>query len=90
MMVVNETLIEIGAADKPTIVVFNKIDLYDPRPTDEDIFEDETIYDLDVLKQSWMAKMDQDVVFISAVNKTNLDELRALMVRSLEKLPQLY
>lgn len=65
MDVVNKTLFEIGAAQKPVIIVFNKIDKYNPLPSNEDIFEDETIYDLNLLKKSWMAKENNPVVFIS-------------------------
>lgn len=83
MQTVQETLLEIGASDKPSITVFNKIDQYDPDPSHEDIFEDETIYDLEELKRSWMAKSEEDVVFISAVNKTNLEELRSLLIEKL-------
>lgn len=74
--VVNKTLFEINAAQKPVIIVFNKIDKYNPQPSNEDIFEDETIYDINLLKKSWMAKENNPVVFISASNKTNIDELK--------------
>ncbi len=83
MDVVKNTLDEIGAAQKPTIIVFNKIDNYNPNPTAEDIFEDTTIYDLDLLKQSWMAKENSPVVFISALNKTNMDELKEKIIEGL-------
>ncbi len=83
MQTVQETLLEIGAADKPTITVFNKIDQYHPDPTHDDIFEDQTIYDLEELKKSWMAKSKEQVVFVSAVQKTNLEELRQLLINHL-------
>lgn len=83
MQTVNETLAEIGAGDKPVITVFNKIDLYKPSPTDEDIFEDKAIYDIPSLKKTWMAKLNEDVVFISAVNNTNIDELRDKIIEKL-------
>lgn len=83
MQTVNETLQEIGAADKPVITVFNKIDLYKPEPTDDDIFEDETIYDIPTLKKTWMAKLNEDVVFLSATENTNVDELRAKLIEKL-------
>lgn len=76
MNVVNETLVEIGAGDKPTLLVFNKIDQYNPSPTSDDIFEDQTIYDIPTLKKSWMAKSSEHVVFISAKEQTNIDELK--------------
>lgn len=75
MNVVKETLTEIGAGDKPILTVFNKIDQYDPEPSSEDIFEDTTIYDIPTLKETWMARESGEVVFISATEKTNIDEL---------------
>lgn len=83
MEVVNKTLFEIGAAQKPVIIVFNKIDNYNPPPTNEDIFEDNTIYDLDLLKKSWMAKENNPVVFVSSLNKTNIDELKEKITQQL-------
>lgn len=83
MQTVNETLDEIGAADKPTIVVFNKIDQYDPDPTADDIFEDETIYDIPTLKKTWMNKLSDEVVFISAFENINTDELREKLISHL-------
>jgi GTP-binding protein HflX len=84
MEVVKSTLAEIGAAEKLSIIVFNKIDQYDPNPTHEDIFEDKTIYDLELLKKSWMAKVNSPVVFISALNSTNMDELRLRIIEALK------
>jgi GTP-binding protein HflX len=83
MEVVKKTLFEIGASNKASIIVFNKIDQYNPNPTNEDIFEDTAIYDLDVLKKSWMAKENDPVVFVSALNKTNVEELKSKIVEML-------
>lgn len=83
MQTVNETLLEIGAADKPVITVFNKIDQYKPEPTADDIFEDEAIYDIPTLKKTWMGRLNKNVVFISAKNNTNIDELRALLIEQM-------
>lgn len=83
MQTVNETLDEIGAADKPTIVVFNKIDQYDPDPTADDIFEDETIYDIPTLKKTWMNRLSDEVVFISAFKNINVEELREKLISHL-------
>jgi GTP-binding protein HflX len=63
--------------------VFNKIDKYSPNPTADDIFEDTTIYDLNLLKKSWMAKENNPVVFISALDKTNVDELKDKIINEL-------
>jgi GTP-binding protein HflX len=86
--VANQTLAEIGCADKPTIMVFNKIDAYshvekDPfdlaPPTKENIT-------LDELKNTWMAKVNAPAIFISAKERINLDELRKLLYEEVKKL----
>lgn len=80
--VVNKTLVEIGAADKPTILVFNKIDAYKPAFNDEEWLDEEpesqitTEPLLDQLKKSYIAHKAEKVVFISATQKENIDELR--------------
>lgn len=77
--VVNETLAEIDRTEKPTILVFNKIDAYQP-PVNELNEDEEDITSLESLKKSWMAKMNKTkCVFISAQNKDNVDELRAVL-----------
>ncbi|WP_107037151.1 GTPase HflX [Brumimicrobium mesophilum] len=77
--VVNETLAEIDKTEKPTIVVFNKIDAYKYVKQDEDDLSPKTQenYSLEELKKQWIAKMSNSkCVFISAENKTNFDELK--------------
>jgi GTP-binding protein HflX len=80
METVIQTLNDINAGNKTIITVFNKIDQYKPEPTHEDIFLDETIYDLKTLKKTWMAKLDENVVFISAANNENIDELKKVLM----------
>jgi GTP-binding protein HflX len=77
-LTVNNTLAEIGCDEKPTIVIFNKLDAYKPAPVDpQEADADEEVDQLEAIKKSWMAKVRaDDVVFVSAVEKTNLDELR--------------
>lgn len=73
---VNKILDEIDAVDKPTIMVFNKIDQYVAEDYDpEDLMEERTSahYSLEEWKRTWMAKMGENVVFISAVEKENID-----------------
>ncbi|GAK88330.1 GTP-binding protein HflX [Nonlabens ulvanivorans] len=73
---VNKILSEIDAVDKPTIMVFNKIDQYVAEDYDpEDLLEERTSahYSLEEWKRTWMAKMGDNVVFISAINKENID-----------------
>lgn len=78
---VERTLAEIKAADKPTIVVFNKIDNYPEPPNEEWKWEGEInpATRLADLKKSWMSKQDHDAIFISAKEKTNLNEFRELL-----------
>lgn len=74
---VNTILDEIDSKDKPTIMVFNKIDAYEPEPFDEtDLIEERTKanYTLKEWKRTWMAK--GDALFISALNKENLEEFK--------------
>ena len=76
---VNKILEEIKALDKPTLMVFNKIDAYIPQPFDETdlmITRDQTHYSLDEWKATWMSKIKGTSVFISALNKENLEEFR--------------
>src|SRR5690606_26694193 len=86
MQTVNETLMEIGAGDKQMITVFNKIDLYKPKASSEDIFEDETIYDLALLKKTWMAKLNENLVFVSAEKNENIDALRRLILQNISNI----
>jgi GTP-binding protein HflX len=70
--IVNETLLEIDKVEKPTLVVFNKIDLYFSNHEDE--------MDLNDLKLSWMSKLKPNAcVFISATDKMNVEELKEVL-----------
>lgn len=76
--VVNRTLEDLGAADKPVIMVFNKIDAFTYTPKDEDDLTPKTKENisLDELKSSWMSKLGDSCVFISAKKGINIDELK--------------
>lgn len=78
--VVNETLNEIDKTEKPTIILFNKIDAYQA-PKNDDLVENlEEITTLESLKKSWMAKMNKTkCVFISAQEKENVEELKSVL-----------
>ncbi|MBQ4420445.1 MAG: GTPase HflX [Bacteroidales bacterium] len=84
--IVNNTLREIGAIDKPTIIVFNKIDNYTYIKKDEDDLtpKEKINFSLAELKQTWMAKNDYPTVFISATNKENIEELKTLMYNTIK------
>lgn len=78
--VVDKTLREVcDGADKPMILVFNKIDAFTYKPKDEDDLTPRTRENisLDELKASWMAKMNDNCVFISAKMSINIDELKS-------------
>lgn len=79
---VDKILEEIGSADKPTIMVFNKIDVYNPEEIEaDDLMTEKTKahYSLEEWKQTWMAKLNGDAIFISALNKENFSEFRKLV-----------
>ncbi|KAB8151187.1 GTPase HflX [Kordia sp. TARA_039_SRF] len=76
---VNQILDEIHSADKPTVMVFNKIDAYTHETIDNDDLVTEKTkahYTLDDWKKTWMGSSAEDVLFISAINKENLDEFK--------------
>jgi len=82
MFSVEKTLSEIQSLNKPTIIVFNKIDNYKYESIDEDDLitkKTKSHYTLDDWKSTWMNKLGNDVIFISAKNKENVDSLKDLL-----------
>ena len=79
--VVEKTLYEIDKTEKPTIVVFNKIDAFSYIEKDEDDLTPKTRQNTSLaeLKQSWMSKLKENAIFISAKERTNIDELKSLI-----------
>ncbi|NVJ63094.1 MAG: GTPase HflX [Flavobacteriaceae bacterium] len=76
---VNTILSEIGCADKQTLMVFNKIDQYQHQTIDEDDLVTEKTsahFTLEEWEQTWMKRMNGEAIFISALNKENLDDFR--------------
>ncbi|WP_300433911.1 GTPase HflX [Christiangramia sp.] len=76
---VNQILTEIETIGKPTIMVFNKIDAYKPEKIDEDDLMTEKTsahYTLKEWKRTWMNRMGDNVLFISALNKENMEDFR--------------
>ena len=75
---VNRTLREIGAADKPVFMIFNKVDAYTYEPFDEYSLDlkTERNYTLEELKSSWFSKQNTPCIFISAKERLGIDELR--------------
>ena len=81
IQVVDKTLSELGCAETPNMVVFNKIDAYTWVEKEDDDLTPMTKENisLDELKRTWMAKMNDDCLFISAREKQNIDELRQVL-----------
>ena len=76
---VHQTLDEIKGADKPMLMIFNKIDAYKPEVIEEDDLVTEKTkahFTLTDWKQTWMQRENSDAIFISALNKENLEEFR--------------
>jgi GTPase len=79
--VVKETLSEIGAGDKRTILVFNKIDAYREPPSEDHLLDPtkKQMLTLAEMEKSWMSKLNDPCVFISAANKENVDQFKELL-----------
>ncbi|PHR35647.1 MAG: GTPase HflX [Fluviicola sp.] len=88
--VVNETLNEIGVGDKPTIVIFNKMDAYQYVALEEgEIPDTDANPSLEELKKTWMAKLnDTKCVFISAQNKGNIEEFKQVVYDEVKRIFQ--
>ena len=86
--VVNQTLKEIDKTEKPVILIFNKIDAFTHTPKDEDDLSPvkrENI-SLDELKKTWMSKLHDNCIFISAREKTNIDELKEQLYKKVKQI----
>ncbi len=78
---VNQTLKEIDPQKKPVVLVFNKIDAFTFTPKDEDDLTPTSKENigLEELKTTWMSKLEDNCIFISATNKINIENLRTLL-----------
>ena len=86
---VNKILEEIKSLDKPSLMVFNKIDAYNHETIDEDDLvteKTEVHFTLDEWKNTWMSKLNNDCVFISALNKENLDDFKDKVFEAVKKI----
>ena len=86
---VNQILKDINSLDKPTYMVFNKIDAYEPKPWDEtELIEQrgKKHYSLQEWEQTWMHKMNGQALFISAINKGNINEFRTRVYNEVRKI----
>ena len=88
IQVVNQTLSELGCADKPSMIIFNKIDNYHWVEKEEDDLTPTTKENitLDELKKTWMAKEHDNCLFISAKEKENIDEFREVLYKKVREL----
>lgn len=86
--VVENTLKELGCADKPSIIVFNKIDAYswvEKEPDDLTPMTNDNI-SLNELKKTWMSKLKENCIFVSARQKLNVEELRDILYKKVREL----
>ena len=87
--VVNKTLQELKAFDKPIVTIFNKMDLYRERYFDEWV-SDEVKQDLERdLKQRWINTTSNNCVFVSAIEKQNIEELRTVILNNVRDMYQI-
>ncbi len=86
---VEKTLDEIKSLGKPSIMVFNKIDNYEPVNYDKDdliVERDKSNFSIEEWKHTWMNKLGDKVKFISAINKTNIEELKGCLYNEVRKI----
>ena len=86
--VVENTLKDLGCADKPSMIVFNKIDNYKWVDKDPDDLTPPNIENvtLDELKHTWMARLNENCIFISARERQNIDEFRDILYKAVRQL----
>ena len=85
---VNRTLAEIDDREKPMIIVFNKVDAFTFVPKEEDDLTPRTRENipLEELKHTWMNKLADNCLFISAKERTNIDALKALLYERVKQI----
>lgn len=86
--VVEKTIADLGAGDKPVMIIFNKVDAYTYIEKAEDDLTPKTKENLTLeeLMKTWMAKLQDNCIFISAKDKTNIEELRNIMYNRIREL----
>ena len=86
--IVEKTLLEIDGEEKTTILVFNKIDAFTYVKKDEDDLTPSTRENISMeeLRRTWMAKLNNNCIFISATNKTNIDELKQMLYEHIKEI----
>ena len=88
IQVVDKTIADLGASGKPTMIVFNKIDAYTyvEKAADDLTPKTKENITLDELMKTWMAKLNDNCFFISAKEKTNMDELKSIIYNKVREL----
>jgi GTP-binding protein HflX len=88
IQVVEQTLKELEASDKPSMIIFNKIDNYHWTEKEPDDLTPETKENISLedLKKTWMARLHENCLFISAKDKENIDEFRDVLYRRVREL----
>lgn len=86
LAVVNKTLAELGASEKPTVTIFNKMDKYEEQAFDEWLEEGVKKEILEDLKQRWQNETKDNCVFVSALEKTNIDVLRQTILNKVREM----
>lgn len=86
--VVEKTLADLGCADKPSMIVFNKIDNYTWKEKEADDLTPPTKENISLadLKRTWMAKLNENCLFISARERQNIDEFRTLLYKKVREM----
>ena len=86
--VVEKTIADLGAAEKPTMIIFNKIDAYTYVEKAEDDLTPRTKENitLEELMKTWMAKLNDNCIFISAKEKTNMEKLKSVIYNKVREM----
>ena len=87
--VVNKTLTELGANEKPTVTIFNKMDTYEAQTFDQWLEPAIKVEILNDLKQRWQNDTKDSCVFVSAIQKSNIDELRQTILNKVREMYQI-
>lgn len=88
MKVVDKTLADLGCAEKPTLIIFNKVDAYTFVPKDEDDLTPATAANMTIeqLQQSWLSRLGNDCVFISALQRNGIESMRSVLYQRVRQL----
>lgn len=88
LQVVEKTLADIGAGSKPSMIIFNKIDAYTYVQKDADDLTQRMRenWTLEEMEETWMAKLNNDCVFVSAKQKTNIEQMRKVLYQRVRQL----